>query len=332
MVGCVVCVECSLRNDYLCKFAFCKHSNSPVFNRDKRTLNRLPIYLGEEVIDKINKEAVLKDIKGLKVLGTSTGGFKIKRSIISGDNEVHMNDNQMNIHNLYDSCKYGAWKEGSNSIDYNFKSWITKINCSYWVRKEYEDKRNRIRKIKNWWKRYKHNKIMVGINKRLNPEYNTTFLMQQINKDFLTKNYIGDNWLDNGFSKDTINERNGDFVKEISLVRINQYNRFKNLYDNATGKYKEQERMYYLLEASKLKMHNFFNTHNQESRDYHYLGTEKSHRIAFFTDNHSYRKQFLDYKQNIYIVANNQSFSRWDIYSNAFLTKYRKYEKFSGLL
>ena len=57
-----ICVECSLRDDCLRTFRFCKHSKSPIFNRSMRTLNRFPIYLGEDMCDRINREALLKDI------------------------------------------------------------------------------------------------------------------------------------------------------------------------------------------------------------------------------------------------------------------------------
>ena len=59
-----VCVECSLRDECLRCYAFCKHSKSPIFNRSMRVLNRLPIYLGEDLCDKINRDAVIKDIVG----------------------------------------------------------------------------------------------------------------------------------------------------------------------------------------------------------------------------------------------------------------------------
>ena len=60
--GSVVCVECSLRDDCLRCYDFCRHSKSPIFDRSMRLLNRFPIYLGEDICDKINREAVLKDI------------------------------------------------------------------------------------------------------------------------------------------------------------------------------------------------------------------------------------------------------------------------------
>lgn len=61
-----LCLECSLRDDCLRSFSVCCHSSSPAFNRSKRTLNNLPIYLGEDLIDKINKEACLSAIKDMR--------------------------------------------------------------------------------------------------------------------------------------------------------------------------------------------------------------------------------------------------------------------------
>ena len=68
IVGCAgshVCVECSLRDDCLRCYSVCRHSSSPVFNRDRRTLNRLPIYLGEDVVDIIHKKSVVSAINDM---------------------------------------------------------------------------------------------------------------------------------------------------------------------------------------------------------------------------------------------------------------------------
>ena len=64
-----VCVECSLSplnvNDCMRYLRYCKHSHLPQFNRSKRVLNRLPIYLGEDVCDNINKDIIVKEIERL---------------------------------------------------------------------------------------------------------------------------------------------------------------------------------------------------------------------------------------------------------------------------
>ena len=122
--GSVVCVECSLRDDCLRCYDFCRHSKSPIFNRSMRLLNRFPIYLGEDICDKINRDAVIKDIVGFNKKELKSVEYTPTYSFCGGRYSPEK------IHNTYfwiDKNIYPTgyrWIQKDNSLD---------AMCSYGV-------------------------------------------------------------------------------------------------------------------------------------------------------------------------------------------------------
>lgn len=349
-VSAPVCVECSLSCDCLKTFAFCKHSSNPRYNRSVRTFNRLPIYLGEDIIDKINKETIVKEINSINRIGCiisgdpSTNQGSVGRVKHGTYNLNYVRDASFRefpegtgpavIRDLYTSDYLCGFKVSSNDIGYLIKPWQKGVNCSMWCLREYREKQARIKNIRKWWKKYKHNKIMNKYIKGRGFDR-----IQKLFKDSICDYYFDrdsrDAIMDSKFGLDDCMERGWNYHNEVNDFDIRSLNRLRLLYFDIKkkkdgNKHQVQEQVYYLHRIGELIKNNFYTTDLQQSREYHYLGTYKSHQKAYQVQHHPKERWFLDLPQNFYKAIKYSGLNGWDIYSEAFNKKWRSYIKNSG--
>ena len=338
MVG-SVCVECSLSSDCLCSYRFCKHSQSVRYNRDKRPFNRMPIYLGEDVINTILREAIHKDIRSIKGYSRILGGNpsavmtsayepqEIRAGKIIGDCFYFRKVKQSEVRANYERL---TWRAESNDISYHYKHWIKKINASPWVYREYEEKRKRIKRIQGFWRKYKHKKMIQKIrNKEWDP-------IQQYRKDLFCEHLFVKKWdydsptIDSEFNIDSCYDRRIAFKTEVNDFDVNAYKRYRRLYHNIEQKnnrYKTQEQVYYLHQIARLVKPNQFHTEDPQSKEYHWIGTEDSHKFCYHTQTHK-KKSSIDFYQYIWKVVRYGEVNNWDVYTASFSRKWAKYLKF----
>lgn len=180
-----VCVECSLSNDILCDYRFCKHSKSPIFNRSMRTLNRLPIYLGEDICDKINREAVLKELplkalfKDIRVFDKNTLNSPIKY----GRAGISVGRYEGGMYSCY-SLKTYHWiyKEyyptGYTWIDHTsnrqINGWSTGVKAGSHIESYYNDTKRAKDLFKRFVKAITHKRILKKFNLDMEKLYGDT--------------------------------------------------------------------------------------------------------------------------------------------------------------
>ena len=294
--GSVVCVECSLRDDCLRCYDFCRHSKSPIFNRSMRLLNRFPIYLGEDICDKINREAVLKDIlifdkKKLKSAEYAT--------------EYHYKGGRYSAERLHHTYHWISrsvyptgycWLQRSNDLD---------DMCEYGARASrniesyYDDTHKAKKKFRNWLKSITHIRILSRFNLNMNKMYGEDtiekrrYLPLWNEVKYWTKTSLdGYNPLRNNkpCHKILIKQRlryicNGhkvppckkyrlEYKFEVDKTRINQLERYIKLYKSTDDK---MEKYWYMMKMGMLCYSDKTTTDYKQSKDYSYLGTLYSH-------------------------------------------------------
>lgn len=335
-----VCVECSLSPlnllDCLRTTQFCKHSSSPIFNRNRRTLNRLPIYVGEDLCDIINREAVLKDLLNQK--RRYSGEIRTKR---------RLRTNYALVYKIDCERKYGKyslvnfppndahWKQRRNGLIDNYcpdtTSAIRPDGIPY-IQEMYEQRKNNRKRFKTLLKTLTYNRVMnqrdIWINKiypSINEyiptsEYAEQSIMRYIRRpnqakynrlfnEITRKRKTGYKWRVPPQFEHLYPERRINMIRqrisrryysEVCPVRINQYERYIRLYADASCIY---EKTYYLLLMGQLKYNNYHHTELPKSREYSFLGTLKSH-----SDIHDFHRVFkhhkyFDYHQDLWNIG-----------------------------
>ena len=317
----------------------------------KSPLWNLPFNFGEDIIHKIHHEAVMKQInsiEGVESVGVyyscevpnelgiaqiPCGLKKYPAGYFMELREVPIRDSNWDLY----SFKYTEkdFRQEDNSIESHFPDYKTSYTPSLWFYREYKRKQARIHNIKEFGKRYKENRIRRKI---LNyKEYRDVDkniieckkmlvwrIRKEIKEDF--NNYYTFKYIQS--KKQCIRRL---YRNEVDTARINQLERYKKLITEVPKyKYQEEEKMYYLIQASFLKYPNTGETELQQSTEYTKLGTLRSHLQSYKNYKFIIQNKFLDALQYIYVVNKYFKLTRWDIYSEAFKKKYRKYKEFKN--
>ena len=303
-----VCVECSLRDDCLRRYAFCKHSKSPIFNRNMRTLNRLPIYMGEDLCDNINRLCVLKDIiefdkKELKSCEyVNTNHYKGGRYCPE------------RIHHTYhwiSKTTYPTgynWIQVDNSLDAMSDYGERGSRC---IQSYYDDTKKAKKKFRGWFKSITHKRIMSRFNLNMNKMYGEDTIEMRRNFPLWNQvnywmkqsvngyNPLRNNWNDedvyhnffkeikrrvryvcNGIKVQTVRKYNHEYMYEVDRTRIYQFRRYMELFKNTNDK---MEKYWYLLKIGMLCYNDRTLTDWEASKEFFYLGTYKTH-IRYLND------------------------------------------------
>ena len=346
-----ICVECSLRDDCLRTFRFCKHSKSPIFNRSMRTLNRFPIYLGEDMCDRINREALLKDILIFDKNKLNSIEYEIKYRYEGGKYSCYR------IMTYHWICKRHyptgyCWLQRDNSLDamngYGEKA-------SRHIERYYDDTEEAKKKFKNWVQSITHKRIIARFNLNMNKMYGEDTIERrryfpiwnQVNywakiefdnynplrrKHYLMRELIHrrKKYVCNGLKVKKCSKIANDYLYEVDTTRINQLKRYLRLMTSTKDK---MEKYWYLMKMGMLCYSNKETTNLKQSKDYIYLGTYHSHTRYVndgrfpnsdndwdSDDNHfwsSQRQNHYDLRQRIYVVTHYYSpLINYDIYCN----------------
>ncbi len=343
-----VCVECSLRDECLRCYAFCKHSKSPIFNRSMRVLNRLPIYLGEDLCDKINRDAVIKDIVGFNKKELKSVEYTPTYSFCGGRYSPE------NIHNTYFWINKNIYPTGYR--------WIQKDNsldamCSYGVHSSrhiesyYKDTKNAKKKFRGWFKTIAHNRIVARFNLNYNKMYGEDnivkrrFLPLWDESNYWIKQRVRDynplrnpkvhiheqirgraKYVFNGNKVASCRKLEHLYTDEVDETRINRYERYKRLYKETKD---INESLWYLMQMGMLCYNDKTRYIEKKSKEYHWMGSLVSHTkfvndgrmplhhlISYndeedWSDNHywvSERCKHYDLKQRIYMILCHDGF------------------------
>lgn len=303
-----VCVECSLSDDCLRCYAFCKHSKSPIFNRSMRTLNRLPIYLGEDVCDRINREAVLSEIK----MGMTNIMYNQRADDIYTYDKSRLKSVEYSTTYAFCDGRYSAERLHhthhwiTNRYYPTGYTWIQRDNdisaisqygehCSRNVENYYEDTRKAKKKFRQWFKSIAHNRIVARFNLNMNMLYGEKNAYQPIYEEpkYWLKQNLNDyhpiknpksylqhqiksraRYVYNGNKVSSCRKMEEIYLKEVDETRINQYERYKQLYKSTKDK---NEGLWYLMKIGMLCYNDKSPYMYQKSRQYSFLGSLHSH-------------------------------------------------------
>lgn len=334
-----ICVECSLSpcnvNDCLRTYAFCKHSNSPQFNRDKRVLNRLPIYFGEDIVDKINREALLKDIvlnppalKSITVLDSNAydnGRYSLELP--------YQKSNGRESRNFGPADTSYKWVESSvrgNVVPsyIPYKTYHSNMIGYLYTRKDKAKE-----KFRNWFNSFRHNRIVKKFNYDMDKMYGATvppisnspfplyddahYWIKQIKSYHPLKrtNTLREEIINrkkNGIYDNvhivfqpkmrSVQEISSDYWSEVDNARFYAYVRYLKLWYNSNDKY---EKIWYLMKMGMLCYRNLYQTDNEISHGNQFLGTLKSHQLRVNTHSNTLWHTTYDYydlRQMIYKI------------------------------
>lgn len=298
-----ICVECSLRDDCLRCYAFCKHSKSPIFNRSMRTFNRLPIYIGEELIDNINRKAIFKDILMFDKNKLKSVEYELKYRYEGGK----YSDYRFTTHHWITKRTYPTgynWIQKSNDLDAMNDYGVF---ASRHIQTYYEDTKNSKKKFQGWFKSIAHKRIMSRFNLNMNKMYGEDTiemrrnfpLMNEVNYWMKTtidgynplRNSNSNNnfqelikrrgrYICNGIKVPTCKKYNHEYMYEVDRTRIYQFHRYMELFKNTNDK---MEKYWYLLKIGMLCYNDRTYTDWKASKEYFYLGTYKTH-IRYLND------------------------------------------------
>tara|TARA_R100001591_G_scaffold110104_2_gene120819 strand:+ start:2104 stop:3210 length:1107 start_codon:yes stop_codon:yes gene_type:complete len=334
---------------------------------------KLPYNLGEDVIHKIHHEAVMKQINSIDRIFSVGMAFNLALGIhqmpcrlrkyqsgITGIElrEVIIKENGYDLDWKYYPQEKSNYFQESNSIEENFPDWKDEYECSGFIQEEYDAKQRRIENIKSFGKRYKENRLRRRVLIQYpNADENQIILKRKLRlrirrkwKEQFTKRY------DFNYICSKKQAVRHIYANEVDFVRINQLERYKRLIKeipfgdgNNKYKYRDEEMMYYLIQASFLKFPDRMRTELKTSKDYSQLGQLNPHYYLHFPEYINFmtnsleglgrlranqlrniqKQKFIDIIQNIYVINKYFNITRWDIYSKAFQKKYNKYIKFS---
>ena len=324
-----VCVECSLSDDCLRCYAFCKHSKSPIFNRDMRIFNRLPIYIGEDLIDNINRKAIFKDILMFDKNKLKSIEFELLHQYEAGRYFSGW------INETYHWINKSVYPTGYRWIQrYNSLSDINDdygVIASQHIQNYYKDTREAKKKFKNWMKSITHNRIVARFNLNMNMIYGDEdikirrFQPLQDTAKYWVKQQFQDyhpirTKIDQLTSRYFIKKRRNYsgckmtkvksycnmgmmYYSEVDDARIIQFERFKKLYMETNNK---DEKIWYLMKMGMLCYKNYCSVLYTESYNYHFLGTLKSHvrrvNISSTLNTGPFHYSY-DLRQNIYKIC-----------------------------
>lgn len=277
---------------------------------------------------KIQQLAINSQIEKLEKGGTTSGKVSFKNTF--GDKITYY------LHKVaWMEKKYCGTDESfvqySNDIDHRFKSWCKDYDASAWLHKEYAEKQMRLKRIRGMWANIKEERQLKKI--RLYLPHSLDSENVRLKKlccfDIKYHEYFDD-------STDKFEEFEEAWdQRRVNLVDVNRYERYK-----ALGKKSEtdEERVYYLHQIAMLRHNNKYSSEGLHSNDrtiqYSFLGTYKNnlcmyhHNRHYISENyrpHRYKSDYIDFVQHLYMVDKYGELSKWDIYGNAFLRRWRKY-------
>ena len=254
------------------------------------------VYLGEDIIHKINFKAVMEHINDITTIKYYKHNIYESRNEISYYEENNWGSNSYKVINeltiklvriyqsecfwFYDS-NYLAdnWRQDSNNIIGSFADIRRKIPCAYWILKENRKRKARLKRIREVWERVKKGIIIKRIT--LNKGFDTTQMIRKKNiidiyfqEEDIFYNTEG---LQNGFCQENITERNNTFHSDIQQVKVNQYKRYMRLYteiNKVKNKCLVEEQLYYMLMSARLIVGRGggWHNHNNKKLCYKYVG------------------------------------------------------------
>ena len=303
--GEAVCVECSLRDDCLRCFAFCKHSKSPIFNRSMRTFNRLPIYLGEELIDTINREAVLKDIRlfDKRKLKSAREKYCFTPDYRYKCGRYNEYDFVEHIYQYIADTTYPTaykWLQRFNGLEENdVYDEDERIFPSSHIRSYYKDTKKAKKLFRGWFKSIAHKRIIARFNLNMNMLYQDEdkrgrlgipiwneckyWMKQSIDnysphrqKHSVLREIIRkrDGWYSEASPVQKCGKYNVEYLYEADRTRINQLRRYRQLFIDADN---QIEKFWFLMKMGMLCYDDRDTTSLMQSKKYHFLGSFNSH-------------------------------------------------------
>jgi len=349
-----ICVECSLTNDRLMTYAVCKHSKSPIFNRNMRTLNRVPIYLGEDLIDNVNRLVVLKDIVEFDKKKLKSVEYATSYSFRGGrySEEIHTTHNYQYIADTTYPTGY-KWIQTDNSIDFVFNGpySFNTIYSSHNIHSYNRDTKNAKKLFRRWFKSISHKRIIRRFNYNMNKMYGdnkSIYLPLQDEPKYWIKQQFKDyhpirnhkpplledikDRRPHIFTPCDVSPRKKfelEYQYRVDETRINQFERYKKLFISTEN---INEKLWFLMKMGMLcyrqKYYDSgtypFPKSIRLSKDYYYLGKYIGHIQNYHTPErdgyNQYNTQFrkcYDLRQEIYYISNTDKiFSAFDIYTS----------------
>ena len=306
-----VCVECSMRDDCLRCYAFCRHSKNPIFNRDMRVFNRLPIYIGEDLIDKVNREAVLKDI----LMFDKNKLKSVEYATTYNYNDGRYSSERIHFTHHWISKKYYPtgywWIQKDNSLDeYLNTNWGLHATASRHIENYYRDTKQAKKLFRKWYKSIAHKRIIDKFNMDMDKLYGDgvdreNFPLYKDCKYWMKQTFTDYNPVRNNHSRlrDVVKGRikyvyNGnkvascrklqeEYFNEVDETRRNQYERYKRLFKSTKDL---NEALWYLMKMGMVCYNYKTSYERQISKDYFWMGSLNSH-IRYVNDGASFNQR-----------------------------------------